>query len=274
MAALKDSSIPDTIKTDPTSAARGRDNYSLYGVLRTKPGRADSPPTLCMSCSDKIASWNVLGIQGALLSTFLHPVYLDEVVIGEVPGDMRDVVREDCERALWGRVIVGDFVNRVEDLPGNYTLHKPRVTFTSIPFVHSRDAMLGAGVAVAGSCNESLCWFADARSPGYEVLINGYKRGVSPKHRLRDQSLPLLCKLSMLKLFSRVLSVTTNHTSSEFGASSGFPASSLHHEPTYFEIKQSTLEYQSVKRLLTENSGPFKRWVKSGEKWESFGVNS
>jgi hypothetical protein len=32
----------------------------------------------------------------------------------------------------------------------------------------------------------ALCWIADR--PAYEVLINGFKRGVSPKHRFRDKS--------------------------------------------------------------------------------------
>ena len=102
MAALKDSSVAPT--PPPSGAARGRDNYSLYGVLRTKPGRADSPPTLCMSCSDKIASWNVVGIQGALAARLVDPVYIDNVVVGEVDDALRETVREDCERALWGRL--------------------------------------------------------------------------------------------------------------------------------------------------------------------------
>ena len=102
MAALKDSApFPEL---PPNMASRGRDNYSLYGVLRTKPGRADSPPTLCMSCSDKIARWNVLGIQGALASKIMHPVYIDSVIIGEVETDMQDLVRADCERAFWRRI--------------------------------------------------------------------------------------------------------------------------------------------------------------------------
>jgi len=60
MATLKRTSI--FLELDPSVASRGRDDYSRLGILRTKSGRADSPPTLCVSCSDKIARWNIPGI--------------------------------------------------------------------------------------------------------------------------------------------------------------------------------------------------------------------
>ena len=108
MAQLKDST---PFEIQPSDVPwRGRNNYHCYGVLRTKPGRADSPTTTSMSCSDKIAAWNALGLQGALGSLLFTQLCVDSIVIGEVPQDLRDVVLDDCRRAFWGRM---------QDLQGN-----------------------------------------------------------------------------------------------------------------------------------------------------------
>jgi tRNA-specific adenosine deaminase 1 len=54
--------------------------YHKTGLLRTKPGRGER--TMSMCCSDKLAKWNIVGCQGALLSHLLDPVYFNTFVVG------------------------------------------------------------------------------------------------------------------------------------------------------------------------------------------------
>ncbi|KAJ7179472.1 adenosine deaminase/editase [Mycena filopes] len=234
MASLKDSTVRPP--TDLTLASRGRDNYALWGVLRTKPGRADAPSTASMSCSDKIAAWSFLGIQGALGSRFLRPVYIDTIIIGEVPLELQPLVKEDCERATWGRL------RGVRDC-GKYALHRPTIQFTDLAFMHSRSSI----PQVSGSCNDSLWWIADSDKPA-EVLINGFKRGVAPKHRQREQSMPQACRKSMLRLYQETLRAC------------GLPP-----EPatsTYRDVKESMLAFQAAKQSLIGESGIFSGWIR------------
>lgn len=75
---------------------------------------------LTMSCSDKIAKWNVLGIQGTLLSKFMEPIYLDSIVLGGL------FHAEHLHRAVAGRI--SDFLYR---LPPSFRHNKPMLGCSS-----------------------------------------------------------------------------------------------------------------------------------------------
>jgi tRNA-specific adenosine deaminase 1 len=80
------------------------------GALRTKSGRSDlreQDRTMCMSCSDKILLWNMIGMQGALLAeTMEEPVMLRSVIIGADalwPDLQSSHVCDVVSRAVFGR---------------------------------------------------------------------------------------------------------------------------------------------------------------------------
>lgn len=77
--------------------------YHLLGQVRTKPGRGDR--TLSLSCSDKIARWRHLGIQGSLISLLIdEPIYIKYYIFG---GSM-PYSEESLKRALFARDTLSD----------------------------------------------------------------------------------------------------------------------------------------------------------------------
>lgn len=47
-----------------------------------RDGISPSKPLVAMSCTDKLAKWSVVGLQGALLSHLVEPVYLQSLTVG------------------------------------------------------------------------------------------------------------------------------------------------------------------------------------------------
>uniref|UniRef100_A0AAQ4Q346 Adenosine deaminase RNA specific n=1 Tax=Gasterosteus aculeatus aculeatus TaxID=481459 RepID=A0AAQ4Q346_GASAC len=78
-----------------------------------------------MSCSDKILRWNVLGLQGALLSHFLNPIYLKSITLGYLYSHGHLTRAVCCRLARDGEAFT-------QSLPPPFMLNHPEVGRVSV----------------------------------------------------------------------------------------------------------------------------------------------
>lgn len=74
-----------------------------------------------MSCSDKLARWNILGVQGSLLSLYIDPIYYKSIIIGAMYHE------QHITRALYTRV------SGISNLPEPYLPNFPLLHGVSDP---------------------------------------------------------------------------------------------------------------------------------------------
>lgn len=86
------------------------------GKIRIKPGKGDR--TMSLSCSDKIARWNMVGVQGCMLASLIEPIYLSSVVFADGTPFNRDAM----ERALWKR-----FTHAEKIIAAPFRFHQPSI---------------------------------------------------------------------------------------------------------------------------------------------------
>jgi tRNA-specific adenosine deaminase 1 len=143
----------------------GRAYFSRLGAVRLKPSRADAPPTLSKSCSDKLAHMQCTSLLGSLASLLVCPsrgLYLESVVLPR-----SQLSATGCRRAFSGRGSSGSGSGsgggdggdvgrmaavmenrRSEKWQGGYRFREFRVDATDLEFKWSKrsvEARVGVG---------------------------------------------------------------------------------------------------------------------------------
>ncbi|CAH0725196.1 unnamed protein product, partial [Brenthis ino] len=226
--------LPHT-QQDPKGSG---ENYHIVGKVRTKPGRGDH--TLSVSCSDKIARWIHLGIQGSLLYMLLYePLTIKHFIFGAgVPYSV-----ETLNRAFLLRDSYLSIKDRLKEIPKFYK--------SSIKFIHTRGAV---NIRPAPG---SIVW-VNTTDRLVEVAVHGLKLGVTKKKANSANSSLCISKYNLYKKFHEVIlkskELKTNICSSE-------PLSNI----PYNEMKKKSVKYQSQWSKIKE--GFFKTWTMKPDMW-------
>ncbi|TIB75670.1 hypothetical protein E3Q23_02245 [Wallemia mellicola] len=253
-----------------TDLVRGRMNYSRVGAIRTKPGmpllfvivrlspkagRADASSTSSLSCSDKLATLCLLGVQGGLLANIIDPIYIDKIIIGGV-FDNREKYLSECHRALYTR-LEASLSGCVPDT--KYRFHKPDISFTDTPYEHSKEQVesRAAGVDVQPAI-ECANYIANDIQKPTEIVVSGLKNG---NFKRKGPDTPYfwkyrsrLCKLDIMRAY---MSLNANPGPSNL---------------TYYDVKNTagSSDYRQVKGAIRSHPSLFAGWIITDKKYTMF----
>ncbi|XP_045581268.1 double-stranded RNA-specific editase 1 isoform X2 [Procambarus clarkii] len=205
----------------------GADNIQTWdGVLQGERLRT-------MSCSDKIARWNVVGLQGALLSHFLEPIYLESIVLGSLFSATH------MYRAVCGRIEL-----TVSGLPPPYKLNQPKMNQGSS--TESRQPQKAPTISVNWDCE------------GDQVEVLNAMTG-----RQEGESYSRLCKRRFLSRFLELVDNLPTLTEVDPGAAKCL---------SYGEIKALSSTYQTSKRAVVSAFGRagLGQWINKPMEEDSF----
>lgn len=214
-----------TIPIDPNDGVQTWDGLLRGQRLRT------------MSCSDKICRWNVVGLQGALLSHFIEPVYLGSLTLGYL-YDHGHLSRAVCCR-----------LQHKSDL--GVELSRPfRVNHPLLGRVTAYEATRHT----EKTNNLSLNWAHGDTSP---EVIDGRTGACLSRTRNKPTS-ARICKAALYDLFRDLCQKTDRQD--------------LLNVDTYREAKNSSKEFQEAKKLMFEcfRKSKYGSWVSKPVDQEMF----
>ena len=188
----------------------GADYHTEIGSIRRKPGRGN--PTRSLSCSDKLAKWNLLGIQGAILaSIFPGPIRFDSIIVA---SDLFN--REAFSRAVYGR-----FLGR--------KLNVDKVSILQSSVDHPLRKRKNEENHHPVSC--SIAAFKTASGLfDIEVADEGRKRGLIKKHLGTKKARLKICRKEIAQKF--------------------FDTFSINEETKYCDLKVKSVWYNKLKETF------------------------